>query len=471
MAMTLRTARPRPLTLRVRLARWLLRVVTAVDVGKPNDGLVPAGRIERTAGGPLDPSWSDLSATFADALDARRRNPLARRIVNLVNAYVVGDGLTLTANYGPLKKYLSAWFTDPLNLVNLEQHSWCEDLTTTGELFLSLHFNVADGMSYVRPLPPAVIDAITHRPGDYRQELSYHEAVPLGDPDYPDGRTWLAPGHLDADRPAGDGSYPPVMLHFAVNRPIGCLRGESDLATVITWLKRYQRWLEDRVRLNAFARAFLWVAKVPAGQVAAKQEQYRTPPEPGAVMVVEKDREEWEVIAPSLNATDAKEDGRQIRWMVAAGGPNIGLSDLGEAEGANLATAEAMAEQRLRFMRARQNYFAYVLAWTAITAYNRAVRLGKVRGRERALSDITVNVPDVSPADNAKLAQAASGLAGALATVQGVGISGPAWQRLVLRLVLKFAGETLPDEEIDELLGLVPAQPAEVQGGADGQQQ
>jgi hypothetical protein len=41
------------------------------------------------------------------------------------------------------------------------------------------------------------------------------------------------------------------MLHYAVNRPVGAVRGESDLAPILPWLRRYNRWLEDRVRLNA----------------------------------------------------------------------------------------------------------------------------------------------------------------------------------------------------------------------------
>jgi hypothetical protein len=464
------TPRRRRFALRGRIARFLLSLVEVrpVDVGKPNDGLVPSGLVERTAGGPFDPTFGDLQASLADALEARRKNPLARRIVNLVNAYVCGDGLTLSASYGPLKRYIQAFVNDPLNLIYLEQYGWCEDLTTTGELFLSLHFNVASGISYVRPLPASVIDAITYRPGDYRQELSYHEAVPVSDPDYAQGgRTWLSPLHPDADTPAGDGGLPPVVLHFAVNRPIGCLRGESDLATVLPWLKRYARWLEDRVRLNAALRAFLWQLSVPPGMVDVKKEQYRNPPEPGAVVVVEKDREAWEAVVPDLKAADAKEDGRAIRWMIAAGGPNIGLADLGEAEGSNLATAEAMGEQRLRFMRARQQYFAYVLAWTALTAYNRAVRLGRVRGRERTLTDIAVITPDIAPSDNNELGQAAQALAGALATVQSAGFEGPTWKRLLVQLVLKFAGESLEDADLETLLaeseGAGAEQPAQGQ--------
>ena len=36
------------------------------------------------------------------------------------------------------------------------------------------------------------------------------------------------------------------MLHYPVNQVIGCTRGESDLASIMVWLRRYSGWLEDR---------------------------------------------------------------------------------------------------------------------------------------------------------------------------------------------------------------------------------
>ena len=362
-----------------RVAGYLsaLASVTAVEVGRANDGLVSL----EGAGGRLDPTWAELQEQMSDALGAWRKNPLARRLVGLVTAFVVGDGIKLTSRSKALGKFLQDFANDPQNHLDLRQTVWCDTLSITGELFVTLHMNRANGMSYVRVMPAAVIDRVSSRPGDYETELSYHETVTMDDPDYEKGgRTWLSPWHPEADQVDADGNIPPVMLHFAVNRPAGCLRGESDLAPILPWLRRYSRWLEDRVRLNAAVRAFLWVVQVPARLVAAKMEQYRRPPEPGGVIVADKE-EVWQAVAPDLKAGDASADGRAIRWMVVAGGLGTSLVDVGEAADANLATAKAMAEQRARFMRARQTYFGYVLAQVALVAYNRAVRLGKVRGQ------------------------------------------------------------------------------------------
>ena len=438
-----------------RLAR-----VDAVPVGKDNDGLERVGR----GSGPLDRSWHELSEQFKDALGAWRANSLARRIIGLTSSYVVGDGITLTSAYGPLKRYLAKWWSDPRNLLDLRLVPLCDELARAGELFIVLHFNRADGMSYVRTVPASLIDGITWVPGDYEEETSYHEMVGPEDPDYAKGgRTWYAPVGEGVDAADEAGRFQPVMLHFAVNRPVGCVRGESDLATILPWLQRYSLWLQDRVALNAAVRAFLWIVKVAKGNVATRQAELRTPPEPGSVQVIEKDVEDWQAVAPTLHAADAQADGRAIRWMIAAGGPGLGLTDFGEAETSNLATATAMADQRTRFLKTRQSYFGYLLARLGLESYNRAVRLGRVRGKRAELSDIRIGFADVSTADNGLQASSAASVANALNTLYAMGIQGNAFKRLALRLVLRFAGEQVGESQLDEYLtGVVEPQSATV---------
>ena len=172
-----------------------------------------------------------------------------------------------------------------------------------------------------------------------------------------------------------------------------------------------------------------------------------------------------------LHANDAQADGRAIRWMIVAGGPGVGLVDMGEGEEANLATAKAMGEQRSRFMRARQQYFAWALATIALTAYNRAVGLGKVAGDWAGpLADIRIAVPDISPADNSELgAGGRAGGVGTLGPVRDQGVGGRTWRRLVVRTVLKYAGEPVDEAELRRILARVEADLAAAARGREEQ--
>ena len=154
--------------------------------------------------------------------------------------------------------------------------------------------------------------------------------------------------------------------------------------------------------------------------------------------------------------------------MVAAGGPGLALTDFGESETANLASATVMADQRSRFLKARQSYFGYLLARLGVESYNRAVRLGVRRGREVLLNDVLIRYSDVSTNDNASLAQASAGMASALNTLYGMGLNGNVFKRMALRLVLRFAGEQVGEQDLDGLLADVPepvSGSGEVKGG------
>ena len=98
----------------------------------------------------------------------------------------------------------------------------------------------------------------------------------------------------------------------------------------------------------------MWVVRAPKRLLADLRERYRRPPEPGTVIIADSDGEEWSAVSPNLHAADARHDGRAIRWMIVAGGPGTALTDMGEGEDANLATAKAMGEQKRRFLRRRQ---------------------------------------------------------------------------------------------------------------------
>jgi hypothetical protein len=248
------------------------------------------------------------------------------------------------------------------------------------------------------------------------------------------------------------------MLHYAVNRPLGALLGESDLATLIPWLQRYSRMLEDRVRLHWALRAFLWMVTVPPHKLREKQEQYRIPPEAGNI-IVKDESESWQAITTQVNASDARYDLQAVRGLIDAGS-GYPPHWRGEAADANLATATAMQAPTERHLLRRQRYFCFVLEDILYQAYQRAAGIGRVRrlpnGAIPAAGLFSRNTPDVSRSDNEALARSARDLAQGLASLQALlGAGGPGFQRRALRLFMKFAGEPLAEAEIEEMLNSV----------------
>jgi hypothetical protein len=371
----------------------------------------------------------DREEVLRAALLAWRTHPLARRIIELTTAYVVGGGLELRCADPAALEFLRAWWQHPLNQIDQHAAEWCDELSRAGELFFLLSTG-PDGMSYLRPLPAAQVCAVSTQPNDVMQETACTQRLESGET-----RDWPIYDPLQ-DAPGPDGSFETVALHFAINRPAAAVRGESDLAPILRWLKMYSGWLEDRARLNRYRYAFLYVVKAAfsseSERLARQQALSALPPTSGSILVTDTS-ESWEVIEPKLESSDANQDGLAIKRLIAAGA-GIPLHFLAEPEGATRTTAEAAGGPAYRRFEQRQQYFCWMLAELARAALRRRAAWGEVR----AEASLSVQGADLSARDNAAVAGAAAAVSGALA---------PLWDRGLIReeevrrLVYRFLGE------------------------------
>jgi hypothetical protein len=399
-------------------------------------------------GGTHDRDAAEIQQLYTDSLTAWRKNPMAKRIIDAMTDYCLGDGLTPTAA-GTIGAFIHRWWTHPKNQMAHRLPELVDELSRAGDIFLTLHRNPEDGMSYVRPVPKDRIQRIETAPNDWETELSYFETQGDG----VSLREWPSPAH-----PAAAES-PAVMLHYAINRPVGALLGEGDLSTMIPWLLRYSRLLEDRVRLHWAARAFLWIVTVPPNKVREKMEQYRAAPDAGAV-IVKDESEDWKAVNPDLKGMDSQFDLRAVRMMIDSG---TGMPPhwRGEPHNISLATSRSMDRAYARHLRRRQLYLRFLVVDLAHIAYTRAWELGKTRAAPRR-DAITAETADIDRQDNQELAAAARDIADALSTLRAqLPGQSPTLDRLFLRLVFRFAGEPLDDPIIDDIAGELEASAAE----------
>jgi len=438
----------------------------------------------------------DREDILRQVLEAWRMNPIARRIVQLTTQYVVGGGIQVTAKHKGTNTFLQEFWNHALNQLPARVFEWCDELIRSGEVFLVVSTNAA-GMSFIRAIPAIHIEDVETVETDAQQETAYLEKEPLnptltpalsrgergsmGGTGLGEGRRWPAYDE-SSDSISEDGKFTPVMLHFAINRPAGAVRGESDLAPMLKWITRYTAWLEDRVRLNRFRQAFLFVV---TGKFASEEERAarqatlsQNPPNPGAILVTDES-EEWSVLKPELDTFEAKEDGLAIKKMVAAGAA-VPLHFLAEPEGTNRTTAESAGGPTFRHFEQRQEYFTWMVKETL-----------KVVCRRRAMVDskikpntvIEVRGTDLSARDNIAMAQASAEILTAFTGLYEKGLIDGAE---LVRMAYRFAGETVdiqnlldrgekdiqdrptaekPAEESD---GAEPAKPAEREGNGSG---
>ena len=308
------------------------------------------------------------------------------------------------------------------------------------------------GMSYIRAIPATQIDHIEAMENDIEQPLRFYPKGDISDPNPPPYKAYS----YTFDEPSQ-----PVMIHFAINRPVGAQYGESDLAPLLKWLSRYANWLEDRARLNRFRTAFLYVVKgkyISEAERIARQNSLNTSrPNPGSILVCDES-ETWEILSPKLESHEAGEDGLSLKKMIAAGA-GIPMHFLAEPEGSTRTTAEASGGPTFRHFEQRQEY----LLWM-ITDILKIVVKRKAQFTSRVNPDIEIVVrgTDISARDNVALALASNNIYN---TAVGLRNKALIDDSEFLRLVYRFAGEAV---DVEDMLvrGAKAGPPAWLEDGA-----
>jgi len=170
-----------------------------------------------------DRDSAEVQEMYEDALKAWRKNPFAKRYIEATTDYVVGDSIKLSSEVESLQEFMTAFWNHPKNLIDLRLESMCEELTRAGDLFPALFRNDEDGMSYIRFVTKDDVVKIETQKNDWETENYYYQKEGLKEP-----KKWFSKNKATSKTKA-------IMLHYSINRPIGALLGESDLASIIPW--------------------------------------------------------------------------------------------------------------------------------------------------------------------------------------------------------------------------------------------
>src|SRR5713226_5246049 len=296
--------------------------------------------------------------------EAYSSNPLARQAIEITTSMVLGSGLKVVAASARAQRILDRFWHDADNRMDMRVYSLCTELALYGEQFIRFFVNPMDGAVKIGQIDPSTIDEIETDPNNVERTLRFHQRPLTGaggqEPGAgnPTGPRLPAPDSLEGRWfLAGQ-----EVVQFAVNKVSNAKRGQSDLATLLVWLRRYKDWLTDRVRLNKFKGAFLWDVKLAGADkktIDRKKMEYAYPPLPGS-LIVHNETEEWSAVEPRIGADQVEADGKALKMMIAVG---AGLPEHYLAEGGNVnrATAAEMGLPTLKRFERRQDYVGFML--------------------------------------------------------------------------------------------------------------
>ncbi|HET7767542.1 MAG TPA: hypothetical protein VFN74_02135 [Chloroflexota bacterium] len=385
---------------------WLKRV--REDEGGKKKGRVweaedDTGWVRASLGGTwLNPDRDELEgeALMREAYKAYRYNPLAYAIIEQTTSFVLGGGAKVVAEDTRVQRVIDSFWHDHENNMPERIYAIQTELSLFGEQFIRFFVDPITARTLIRQMDPLYVTAIETHPEDREHSLRYLWAPPSAplDPVAQVSGWWV---------PANE------VLHVSVNKVAGAIRGRSDLAPVLPWLRRYTEWVDDRVVQNNLKTAFVWdVTLKGAGrsEINAARAASPTAPRRGSVLF-HSDTESWQAVRPQIGADDAAADGRAIRLMIATGSM-LPEHYLGEGGNANRATAAEMGLPAMKRFQRRQELFRAMLA----RIIDRVLEEGVNKGRlgPRVNRNFVVQFEELSAAPIEGLAAATERLTRAL---------------------------------------------------------
>jgi hypothetical protein len=307
----------------------------------------------------------------------RRRSPLAKQGANLLQHYVLGQGVSLKANNkAKVARLVDEFWEDPVNQAVFTSHQSqkeaIDQLFTDGDLFIVMFPDPEDGTLHLGLVDAINCDDIITDPDNGRVALWYKVRQPDTRYDFGSGtyamyttsefvyyRDWR---NADDEGDNGRKKFMPptnmiadgLMYHVRINRR-GKF-GESELATAVDWLKSHKDFMEDRASLNRAAAQIAWKKKRKGSAADIRSEVERlqssmvnniaryesNPPFASASTIVENEGTSIDWVKTDTGGGNALADERILRMMAGAGMGGIPNHYFGDEANANLATATAM---------------------------------------------------------------------------------------------------------------------------------
>lgn len=433
---------------------WIDRLVEFVApgyvAGKIAEAIPAAGAIDpdddlfrRLTGGTRDLSPIEQTRAQSIALYLWRKNPMARRLTEMLADFVVGDGITFEAEDPDVKEVMDEFWMDPKMALHARHRDLVRDQSIYGELTFESITNETLGRSRLRFIDPARIKDVLPNPDN-----AFEDAVIVLNPKEiggPDIRIEVVTfdDEQDPTAPVWKGAG----LYLPVNRVTGQHRGTPDLLALADFVDGYDQLLWNALERSGLINAFVWDVTLTGStqtQVSKWISEHGSAPPPGTVRA-HNEKETWNAVAPELGNADTMALGRPIKNM-ALGGFGAPEAWFAEGDSANRATLAAQGDPTYRMITARQTVvgaqfttiFGFVIA--------KAIEYGRLpQGVKR---DFRIVLPEPSSADTASLATALTGLTASLVAAEEQDwISKKTARSIYASVVSGFGVEVDPDEE------------------------
>ncbi|MBW8034209.1 MAG: hypothetical protein FVQ79_00645 [Planctomycetes bacterium] len=321
-------------------------------------------------------------------------NLVANRLIELPLAYMLAEGVSIEVDDEDARKWLNAFWKDPINCMDIKLEKKVRELALYGEQCWPTFVNDENGHVRLGYLDPSMIETVITDPDNKDQVIgikTVHDKemknrfyrVNINGPEsvFTERTQKLREGYADGN-----------CFYFTINALSNGRRGRSDLLAQADWLDAYDQFLFGETDRVNFLRAFMWDVTMKGAtpdQVEARAKEIK-PPNPGSVRV-HNDSEVWKAETPALNAADTSEIARVFRNHVLGGG-TVPEHWFGGGGDVNRATGESMGEPTFKIFSMRQRTLKHILEEVAKFVIN-----SRLEANNKDLIDPADPDPDLLP--------------------------------------------------------------------------
>ena len=283
-------------------------------------------------------------------------NPMAKRVIEIVGDFCVGDGFTYTAEDDSVLEVIDNFWNDPDNNLDEAIYENVSELCQFGENCFPVWVNEADGAVKLGYVDPGTIVKVKKDKRNPRlNDVIFWKR--------PRGRKTEELKVINIDRNTRSKTYGKLIgnaFYFTINKPIGATRGRSDLLSLADWLDGYDQFLFARLERAFLLNTFFQDIECEGMNTKELQEfvkQLPTDRRPGSLRA-HNEKVKFTVISPKLEGQDASNEARMFKNQILGG---AGYPEHWFAEGGKTtrATAMEMGLPTLKKLRKRQKIIKF----------------------------------------------------------------------------------------------------------------
>jgi hypothetical protein len=412
--------------------------------------------------GDTDKDLSPLQQTRMQKVAAWlwERNPLANRMIELVVAYLLGEGVRVSVRNENAQKVLRKFWRDPINALAIKLPAMVREGEIYGEQCYPVFVNELDGHVRLGYLDPVLIETIVMDPANRSQPIGvvtvkdkqgkarrYRVIVGQGGDDE---ELLFAERTREIRQTFTDGA----CFLLRQNHLLGGQRGRSSLLAGMDWLDGYDEFLWGELDRARDLRTVLWDVTIDGAteeDIKARAKNIAPPVE--RTVRVHNQLEKWEAKAAALGAGESETMSRLFRNHVL-GGATIPEHWFGGGGDVNRNAASEMGEPTFKVLTQKQQQWKHFLELIARYVLAQAAAGGMLKGYDPENEDYEPEAvfPELTARDTTKYAAALQQVAAACIQLIDAGLL---TEERALHVLASIAGRL--GVEIDAAAELVKA--------------